>query len=30
MPIQGLLSKPLTRQKIQDLLHQHFQQELPA
>jgi CheY-like chemotaxis protein len=30
MPIQGMLNKPLTRQKIQDLLHQHFQRELPA
>lgn len=30
MPIQGMLSKPLTRQKVQDLMHQHFQRELPA
>lgn len=30
MPIQGLLSKPLTRQKVHDLLQQHFHRELPA
>jgi CheY-like chemotaxis protein len=30
MPIKGLLSKPLTRQKVHDLLHQHFHREQPA
>jgi CheY-like chemotaxis protein len=30
LPIQGLLSKPLTRQKVHDLLQQHFHRELPA
>jgi CheY-like chemotaxis protein len=30
MPIKGLLSKPLTRQKVHDLLQQHFHRELPA
>jgi CheY-like chemotaxis protein len=30
MPIQGLLNKPLTRQKVQDLMQQHFQHSLPA
>jgi CheY-like chemotaxis protein len=30
LPIKGLLSKPLTRQKVHDLLHQHFHREQPA
>lgn len=30
LPIAGLVSKPLTREKIDTLLRLHFQRELPA
>ncbi len=30
LPQQGFLNKPLSRQKMQDLLKQYFQRELPA
>ena len=30
LPIAGLVSKPLTREKVAALLHLHFQRELPA
>ncbi|MDB5234386.1 MAG: hypothetical protein JWR44_1379 [Hymenobacter sp.] len=29
LPVAGLVSKPLTRDKIHDLLHEHFQQPRP-
>ncbi len=30
LPIQGVVNKPLTKEKIQELLRQHFNQELPG
>jgi CheY-like chemotaxis protein len=30
MPVQGILTKPLTEEMVQNLLVQHFQRHLPA
>jgi len=30
LPVAGLVSKPLNRDKINGLLHEHFQRPLPA
>jgi CheY-like chemotaxis protein len=30
LPITGLVIKPLTREKVAELLHRHFQRQLPS
>jgi hypothetical protein len=30
MPVNGLLNKPLTEEKVRELLRQHFDKELPG